>query len=352
MKRVLIFSCLLIGLSIKLWATENAIKKTQDEQPAESVLSVLLKRVNITGYGQAGYTYNSHEDNGKESNSFEIRRIMLVVNTEVFKNLDMLFMWDVSRATLHEFWADYKFADELKLRAGQFKTPFSIENNLSPANLEIIAGAQSVNYLAGIPATDVTFGGNGGRDMGIMIHGNLIPYQSRKLISYSLGVFNGQGINKRDQNNQKDVSANLMLNVFKEVSIGGSLYIGKGHAQDNSPYGDILKGENYKRNRWGVGAEVNLNPVYFRTEYLQGKDKNIDSEGFYATAKINTLPKFDIILSYDYFLPARKIKQTNYIVGGQWNFYRRCRLQAQYIYQDKSDLKNANMVMAQLQVGF
>ena len=67
---------------------------------------------------------------------------------------------------------------------------------MSPCFVELInCYSQSVNYLAGINGSDPLYGSNSGRDMGILIYGNLF----KKLISYNLAVMNGQGINLKDK---------------------------------------------------------------------------------------------------------------------------------------------------------
>lgn len=364
MKKLLLSALLFISLApISAFATEGN-NQTTDEKPKNTILSVLMDKVTLSGYGQMGYTYNSNETGRTErisSNTFDVKRVMFMADANITRNIKMYFMYDFAGGKMHEIWGEYAFCEGLKLKAGQFKVPFSIESLLSPSTLEIISGAQSINYLAGIPATDVAYGGNGGRDLGVMIHGKLLPYQSHKLLSYHLGVFNGQGINTKDLNKHKDLAAWLMIYPLKEVGIGGSVYLGKGHAIADSPFLDFKEGDNYKRNRWSVGTEITTTPLYVRAEYLRGKDGNIDSEGYYAVANFHVLPKLDIIASYDYFAPVTEIKedydvvpnQTNYILGAQWNFYRRCRLQLQYIYQDRaSGWKNANLIMTQFQVGF
>ena len=52
--------------------------------------------------------------------------------------------------------------------------------------------------------------------------------------------------------------------------------------------------------------------------------------------------------------------QCNYIFGLQWNIYHKCRLQAQYVYQQRSKdskgiysgIPSSHMIITQLQVGF
>ena len=103
-----------------------------------------------------------------------------------------------------------------------------------------------------------------------------------------------------------------------------------------------------------LGATIQTKPVSLRTEYLAGKDGHIKSDGYYATASIHVLPKFDIVASYDYFNKdkAQDYKQNNYVAGVQWWFYPKCRLQAQYTYCDPHKGDSSNLLQAQLQVRF
>ena len=45
-------------------------------------------------------------------------------------------------------------------------------------------------------------------------------------------------------------------------------------------------------------------------------------------------------------------KQTNYVVGLQYWFYPKCRVQAQYTYCNRHIGENSNLLQAQLQVRF
>lgn len=206
-------------------------------------------------------------------------------------------------------------------------------------------------YLAGINGSDPLYGSNSGRDMGILIYGDLF----KKKLSYNFAVMNGQGINLKDKNNQKDIVGSLMVHPLDWLSVGGSFIKGKGCAVAASSINpDIAAGDSYTRNRWSAGATIQTKPVSLRTEYLAGKDGHIKSDGYYATASIHVLPKFDIVASYDYFNKdkAQDYKQNNYVAGVQWWFYPKCRLQAQYTYCDPHKGDSSNLLQAQLQVRF
>ena len=263
------------------------------------------------------------------------------------------FMYSLANtARILEVYTEYRFLPGLTARIGEFKTPFSIENPLSPSAVELInTYSQAVNYLAGNDSSDPLFGSNGGRDLGLMIYGDLF----NRFLSYNLALMNGQGINKKDGNNQKDIVGNLMFHPTGWLSFGGSFIKGKGHAVAASAYNpEVGIGENYTRNRWSAGATITTTPVDIRTEYLAGKDGNVKSEGYYCTASVHVLPKLDVIASYDYLNKNKTAadKQTNYVAGLQYWFYPKCRVQAQYTYCDRHKGESSNLIQAQIQVRF
>jgi hypothetical protein len=75
----------------------------------------------------------------------------------------------------------------LKLQVGQFDAPFSLENRTSDKYIDFIERGPSVRYLA-VPAN---------KDQGAMIWGWL----PKNIAYYSLGVFNGDGQNFKNQDN-------------------------------------------------------------------------------------------------------------------------------------------------------
>lgn len=76
------------------------------------------------------------------------------------------------------------------------QTMYTIENPMSPCFVELInCYSQAVNYLAGINGSDPLYGSASGRDMGLLIYGDLF----NSLMTYNLAIMNGQGINLKDK---------------------------------------------------------------------------------------------------------------------------------------------------------
>lgn len=340
----ILFSCFLLLGACAL--------KAQEAKPKDKdIINTLKERITLQGYTQLGYTYDDF--GGEKTNTFDIKRVIFMARGKITDKWSCYFMYSFANtAKILEAYTEYNFLPGLTARVGQFKTPYTFENPLSPCVVELInCYAQSVNYLAGIDNSDPLYGANSGRDLGLMIYGNLF----NDLLTYNLALMNGQGINVKDKNNQKDIVGSLMVHPLEWLSVGGTFIKGKGCAVATSSINpDIAVGDNYTRNRWSAGAVVKSKIVDLRTEYLAGKDGKVKSEGYYATAAAHILPQLDLILSYDFFNRNKALadKQTNYVAGLQYWFYPQCRLQVQYTYCDRHRGESSNLLQAQVQVRF
>lgn len=323
--------------------------QSQETKPLNNVVNTLKERISLAGYAQLGYTY---DDAANPDNTFDIKRIIFMAHGKITDRWTCDFMYDFyGGGTLLEIYTDYEILNGLSARIGEFKTPYTIENELSPSTVELInCYAQSVCYLAGVNGSDKCYGATSGRDIGMMVYGKVF----RDFLQYKLAVMNGQGLNMKDKNNQKDIVGNLMIYPTKWLSVGGSFIRGTGHAVENSEFTGIKAGENYQKKRWSIGGVVSTKQFNLRSEYLAGKDDKVSSEGFYATGSYRIFRNFDVIASYDYFNPNKSeaFKQSNYIAGVQYWFYPKCRLQAQYTYCDKKNQENSNLIQMQIQVRF
>ena len=213
------------------------------------VVNTLKERISLAGYAQLGYTY---DDAAKPDNTFDIKRIIFMAHGKITKRWTCDFMYDFyNGGMLLEVYTDYQFLPGLTARIGEFKVPYTIENELSPTTVELInCYSQSVCYLAGVSGSDKCYGMTSGRDIGMMIHGKLF----HDFLQYKVAVINGQGLNTKDKNSQKDVVGNLMIYPLEWLSVGGSFIRGTGHAIADSEYTGIKTGENYAKKRWSAGG--------------------------------------------------------------------------------------------------
>ena len=242
----------------------------QEQTPLNQVVNTLKERISLSGYAQLGYTY---DDAANPDNTFDIKRIIFMAHGRITDRWTCDFMYDFyNGGMLLEVYTDYQLLPGLKARIGEFKVPYTIENELSPTTVELInCYSQSVCYQAGVSGSVVACGMTSGRDIGAMIHGGLL----NDLLYYKQAVMNGQGLNIKDKNNQKDIIGNLMVNPLKWLSVGGSFIKGTGHAVADSEITGIPAGENYTKNRWSIGGIITASPISLRSEYLAGKDGTV-----------------------------------------------------------------------------
>lgn len=67
-----------------------------------------------------------------------------------------------------------------------------------------------------------------GRDIGAQLYGGLIKRNGYNIINYNLAVFNGSGINRKDDNKSKDFVGRIMVNPIRELTIGAYYQYGEG----------------------------------------------------------------------------------------------------------------------------
>jgi len=83
-----------------------------------------------------------------------------------------------------DVYADFRRFTSIRVQAGKFKLPFSLEENTGATNLDFVYRSRAATLLAP------------GRDRGAMVHGRVV----QGLIQYELGVFDHDGDNARTNN--------------------------------------------------------------------------------------------------------------------------------------------------------
>ena len=316
-------------------------------------------RIKLHGYAQGAYIFN--RANGENSNGFNVKRVIFWVDARITQRWSFSFMHDFS-SVVQEYYTDFSFFKNKKyltVRFGQFKHGYSYENPLSPTSMETVdVYSEGVIYLAGC-GSDRMFGTSYGREMGLALFGEAAGGK----FAYNFQVLNGCIINKMDNNNQKDMVLRLEYRPVKGLNIVATGQLGRGQNQLNheSPLTGIGADERYIRNRYSVGGAYDCKWIRLHGEYLEGKDGTCISRGGYLTGSIPLgLKGFESVFSYDYFNynVARNYGQHKAVVGLQYWFFKKCRVQAQYVYKS-ADIGSGNYVsgdnhgiQVQLQVRF
>ena len=342
-----------VTLTVLLAVFSSTAAMGQGKEDSD-LLKELAERVQLHGYAQGGFNY-THKA-GEDTPTFELKRVLFWANAQITDRWSFLFMHDFS-SVVQEFYTDYRFTRNkaLTVRLGQFKNGLSLENPLSPTAMEAIdVYSEGVTYLTGC-GSDPLLGVQYGRDLGLAIFGETNDGKLR----YELEVMNGQGINKKDGNKEKDFIARLEYRPTKGLNLVATGQLGRGHAIANSLYNpEILEGDNYKRNRWTVGFDYKSADFNIHGEYLEGKDGSATSRGAYVTGAVPVGKGVELVGSYDFFNfnTSLGMDQHKAIAGVQYWFYKKCRVQLQYVYksaytQAGQFVHGANhAIMAQMQI--
>ena len=317
----------------------------------------LSNRIKLHGYAQAGYTYN--HKGGQNTNTFDLKRVLFWAEAKITDRWSFLFMHDFS-SVVQEFYTDYRITRNkaLTVRFGQFKNGLSLENPLSPTAMEAIdVYSEAVTFLTGC-GSDPLLGVQYGRDLGLSLFGETNNGKFR----YELDVMNGQGINKKDRNNFKDIITRLEYRPVTGLNIVATGQLGRGHAVNTSLYNPTIAiDQDYKRHRWTLGADYKSKAFKVHGEYLNGWDADAHSWGAYLTGAVPLgTPKLELVASYDFFNfnTDLDMDQHKAIGGLQYWFYKKCRLQVQYVYKSAYTAGNQfihgdnHAIMCQMQIRF
>ncbi len=303
----------------------------------------LQSRIKLHGYAQAGYTY-SHQG-GENKNTFDLKRVLFWAEAKITDRWSFLFMHDFS-SVVQEYYTDFRITRNkaLTVRFGQFKNGLSLENPLSPTSMEAIdVYSEAVTFLTGC-GSDPLLGVQYGRDLGLSLFGETNNGKFR----YEVDVMNGQGINKKDGNKFKDIIARLEYRPVQGLNIVTTGQFGRGHniltGNMRSVYNPfIANGQDYKRHRCTIGADYKSRAFNVHGEYLNGWDGDTHSWGAYVTGAV-PLARFgapelgkrlELVGSYDFFNFNTDLgyDQHKAIGGLQYWFYKKCRVQVQYVYK-------------------
>lgn len=169
-------TCKVRTLAVMLAVFSSVAAMGQSQQTEKKSEPDWLKdftsRITLNGYAQGGWSYQ--DANGKPINAYNLKRTLLWAKARITDRWSFMFMHDFS-SVVQEFYTDYRITknNALTVRLGQFKHSYTMENPLSPTQLELIdVYSQAVLYLAG-EGPDPLNGVNYGRDMGLEVYGEL-----------------------------------------------------------------------------------------------------------------------------------------------------------------------------------
>ncbi|MFH1904356.1 MAG: porin [bacterium] len=251
-------------------------------------------------------------------------------------------------SNLRDIWMQYTGLPYVAVTAGQFNVPFSEEH------LEGQDTIEKAEVVASIAAE---------KDVGVAISGDILDEK----ITYVLGVFNGNGINTSDDNDQKDIIGRVVVSPFKAnggildgLSIGVSA---QGGRQPNETSGGITYGGDRTRIGGLLKYEGNIANRGFKlqSEYIQQKrdrddqKADISSDGWYAQATYELTPKWLSVYKHEMYNPSGKssgdTRRTN-TVGIKYTFNEYTNIQMDYRTLEYPNSKGGQELLTELTVEF
>ncbi|MDR1887582.1 MAG: OprO/OprP family phosphate-selective porin [Prevotellaceae bacterium] len=287
--------------------------KAQDKidgqiEKIENLITRLTDKVSVSGIVNMRYQYS---DAGEGSNGFDIRRARLDFRGTITQSFDYrIHVEFAGNPRILDAFVNWCTANAaFNIKAGEFKIPFSLENPYSAHALETVDNSMVIIGLSGYD--DVSGISANGRDMGVNVYGRFLSVRDFSLFAYSMGLFNGNGINVSDNNKSKDFSGTVFVHPFREFTLSVSHHNGSTGPQ----------GENIRRVRTGGGLRYDNRRLLVRGEYIYGTTGDTYSDGYYAVAGYFVHPKIQTLLKYDRFrrnISEKETRRTNYIVGINW----------------------------------
>jgi phosphate-selective porin len=278
----------------------------------------------ISGLVNLRYQYNG----STEAHGFDIRRARVDLRGDLAPSVGYRIPLEVANTPkVLDAYFQWKINDHIGLQAGQFKVPFSLENPYSPATLETIDNSLAITSLAGY--NDVSGISANGRDIGMSASGKIF----KGFVEYAVGVFNGAGINKGDDNTSKDVAGTVTLHPVKNLSVAGYHYNGQGRVRSGG-------GVKYDDGKWLV-----------RGEYIAGKTGELHSEGAYGVVGLFVHPKVQTLVKMDWFERDRAddaTRQIYYTAGVNYLPVKNLKTQLNYSYRTSPAERNYHYVALQL----
>lgn len=252
MRKLFLLAMLALLPASALWAEENGEDKSvcpdeaYEKAPSWTLQGTIMPKAErwmrnesttvpeFGGYIIGSYKYDdARGQNGGDG--FGLRLVRLYVSGKVLRDFKYRLQLEVNGtphikdATLE--WVRWK---GFQIKAGQFKRAFSLENPMNPWDIGSGDYSQLTKKLAGM-GDRCGEASVGGRDLGVQLQGDLLKaHDGHYQLHYQAAVFNGQGINQKDLNREKDYMGTLQWAPLKNLSVGAFGWLGNWHSKEKN----------------------------------------------------------------------------------------------------------------------
>ncbi|HCC88053.1 MAG TPA: porin [Prevotella sp.] len=364
-----------------------------------------FKMFKISGYGMTQYQYSGQE--GAKANSFNIRLGRVIVDAKPHKDwaARVQFQYNGNTSDLSssirvvDVYAEWQKYEFFRIKGGQFKRAFTFENPMNPIDQGFMSYAQNITKLAGYSDRDGQSASNG-RDIGVQIQGDFLKNANgRNLLHYQIGVFNGQGINTKDVDQQKNIIGGVWVMPVAGMRIGAfgwtGSYARKGNWTETiaDPSSSVTPNatkeithsnevRKLNQNRYAFSFEYKKDGWTVRSEYIHStgmafaksitnhgdansKDCSLNenignkAQGVYGLviapiADLKKGNKIDFKARYDMYQPNGKtdMMKTQYEAGFNFHIGKNFTILTEYALVNDRTLQKHNYSMADAEVCF
>ena len=316
-------------------------------QETKTEIPQWINNLKLSGYGMLQYQaqdkYEAHD------NTFNLRIARMALEGRIGKDFYWKTQIQISGNTssvgssprlvdLFGEWQKYKY---FMVKAGQFKRPFTFENPMHPINQGFMSYSQNVSKLVGFTDRTGEHASNG-RDIGVQVQGDFLEDSNgRSLLHYQVGIFNGEGINKKDADNRKDIIGGFWVMPVKGMRIGAFGWTGS----------HVIDGVSTPKNRYALSAEYVFDDWTIRTEYIhsQGYGANLaagdKADGYYALCIAPVIKqKMHLKARYDLYRDRKSwsSSKTYYEFGADYIFTKNLQLNIEYARVNDRTIVNAD----------
>ncbi len=343
---------MLSTISVKAQKTIDSLpdysSETDKLEKIEKIEKIISHLPKISGFLQLGYNLdigeNIADDHTDINNTFLIRRARFKMDGDITSKIDYCMQIEFVNPKILDLYMRFKPFRQLNVQAGQFKTPFSIENTYYlPKNTELIDAPMAIGKLV------QTYDGIGttGRNLGVNIYGGFFKKDGFCILNYDLGIYNGNGINLKDIDWFKTIVARINVQPLKDLRISASYLYGGNTELEWQDTNGITHTEEYLYHRYAIGLSYDKpEGLIVRSEWVGGSTNGIDAQGLYLTLGWHINKKWTCVARCDYYQSNMDIKETrltNFSVGMVWQPIKYIRLQVNYYNQENYNFsKNSN----------
>lgn len=276
------------GLSIVLFVTIFAMSFAYAEPES-------LEQIKFTCYAQtrfdAAFGENDEGDTELLADQFRVSRVRIRASGKLIKTLSFFVQMDAASSIAIKDARLRVGCPKLPItfEVGRFTVPFGVEAQINPYWLIALDYSLPIHNRTGNGLIQGIW------DVGAKLYGRQ-AVNEQIAVDYAAAAINGNTGGYTDTNKKKDFAGRLGVSLPGNVSLGGSVYIGK------APLADGV-GDDVDKNRFGVDVKVNPGPVLLQAEGLLGKNDDTDARGFYVLGAHKILPNVQLVGKFDLLDP-------------------------------------------------